>query len=403
MATPAPPQVSLRQWSHRARNGLVIGGSAILVAAVVATLVVALVVVPHQRAAAALAASASAVQEAHDRAVNDFKTAAGACDKANSDLAATIKKAKDKLSTDPSTMNDPSLIANLKAAIPVAEAAPRCTYPAMASDTDTIQGQASAIRAATAATVDANSALVAAVAVVDSSVEGKKAAAEASAEAAAASASAAAAEARTWHYKSADGYSFDLTMSVGAPRTSGTLGEYATPAGCNTLTDANCKLTTVAVGEGCGGFDAKTMIAIPVDVTLTATTKDFDTRVGASFKIGVSGDYSGPNNVGYDFLSRYVQEETVYSSGPDCASVGDYSPSDFGVSWPKAVTNGESRSFRFEIIIAKWVTPNAPTGDAALLDWITVSPVGTTPTDSGITYNPGSAKSMTLKGDISGG
>jgi hypothetical protein len=72
------------------------------------------------------------------------------------------------------------------------------------------------------------------------------------------------------------------------------------------------------------------------------------------------------------------------------------------VSFPTAFKAGQSASYTFDIIIEKWTSPNAPNGDTALLDWLTIVPGATTPQDSTVTYSPDSSKSITLKGNVVG-
>jgi hypothetical protein len=73
------------------------------------------------------------------------------------------------------------------------------------------------------------------------------------------------------------------------------------------------------------------------------------------------------------------------------------------VSFPDVLKVGQSDSYKFDIIIEKWTSPNAPSGDRALLDWITIQPGVTTPQDGTISYTPNSSKSISLNGNVIGG
>jgi hypothetical protein len=386
-----------RRISPRTRKRIIISASAVVAAATAASLVVSLVVVPQQQAAAA-------AEQAHKIAVTNFDAATSDCASANGDLEGGIKRAELNVGTDTSTMDDPSLIDQLKSALATARTAPHCSAPTRATGTQAIRKQTDSLIGATTSVHQAASAISDASGLVDATVAKKTQAAAAAAAAVQAAAAAAEAAKRTWHLASADGYNFDMSILVGATTTSGTLGQYSTPSGCTSLTQAGCTTKTVAVGEGCSNFDTKTMIAVPVTVTFTARTQNFDTFVGASLRVGTSGSYQGPNQVGYDFLGSYVEEEAVYSSGPTCATGSGYGggPS-FGVSFPDVLKVGQSDSYKFDIIIEKWTSPNAPSGDRALLDWITIQPGVTTPQDGTISYTPNSSKSISLNGNVIGG
>lgn len=391
---PLDPAAAWRRLSPRVRKRIIVIASSVVAAAIAALLLVTLVVLPQQNAAAA-------AEQARKTAVHDFEAAKGDCVSANGDLEGGIKRAELTAGTHSSTMDDPSLIDQLNTALATARTAPHCSAPTMAGSIQAIRKQTDSLTGATTSVHEAASAISNASGLVDASVAKKTQAAAAAAAAVKAAADAAEAAKHTWHFASADGYSFDMSIQVGMTTTSGTLGRYSTPSGCSSLA-AGCTTNTVAVGQGCSNFDAKTMIAVPVTVTFTARTQSFDTRVGASLRVGTSGSYRGPNQLGYGFLSSYVEEEAVYSNGPDCAT-GSYGGPSFGVSFPDALKVGQSATYNFDIIIEKWTSPNAPSGDRALLDWMTIQPGATTPQDSSVTYSPDSSKSISLNGTVIGG
>jgi len=162
-----------------------VAGVVVVVVAIV--LVVTLVVQPNQRAAqAAASASAQAAQDYQD-AVTAFNSASDACTSANQQLSAAITSAQSTAKTDPSTMQDPTLIDKLNQAITTAQAVKTCAAPTMASDTATIQQQTTQLGTDAQAVTTAASTLTAAGQAVPASVQAKQqAAAQAQASASAA-------------------------------------------------------------------------------------------------------------------------------------------------------------------------------------------------------------------------
>jgi len=164
----------------------VLGG--VVAVVVIVLLVVTLIVLPNQRAAqaaaAAASASAQAAQELQD-ATAAFNTASTACMDANTALASAISSAQQAAQTDPSTMQDPTLIDKLNQAITTAQAVQTCTAPTMAGDTATIQQQTTQLGTDTQTVTSATSTLTSATQAVPASVQAKQdAAAQAAAEAA---------------------------------------------------------------------------------------------------------------------------------------------------------------------------------------------------------------------------
>jgi len=203
-----------------------IGSAAGIVVVVVAiVLVVTLVVTPNQRAAqAAASASAQAAQDYQD-AVTAFNSAADACTSANQQLSAAITSAQSTAKTDPSTMQDPTLIDKLNQAITTAQAVKTCAAPTMASDTATIQQQTTQLGTDTQAVTTAASTLTAAGQAVPASVLAKKDAETSAAEAAAAAIGKGSADVRTddgyTYHVEWSGFSVDsaIDSSLGAPGT----------------------------------------------------------------------------------------------------------------------------------------------------------------------------------------
>ena len=397
------PRPLLARMSRRAR---VISGAAAVAAIVAVALIATLVVAPRQsasKAAAASAAAAQQAQQAHDTAVSHFNNAVGACTSANAALSNAQNRATSTATTDPSTLKDPTLLDKLSAAVAAASGVTACTAPTMGSDTDTIQQQAGDTSTAVGTVQSAVDSLGAAVAAVMSSAQAKNddaAAATQQAEAAAAVAW------HTWHFTSNDGYTFDLSLQIGSSVTDDTF-TYV-PSGhdsCNKIAalpggdQVQCE--TAKLADICSDFDASTMIAIPITATFTATTKGFDTPVAARFALGTTGKYGGPDQL----ATSQVEVATVYSGdGPQCTGPSGYGalPS-LGVNFANPMKTGATGTFQFDVILQKWRTPGSPSGDSALLDYLTVVPSGTTASGTTTSYSPDSQKMLTLSNAAVGG
>jgi len=192
---PDAPQVLAQHrvpWFKTAKGLRTLIGSAvgIVVVIVAIVLLVTLVVQPNQRATQAAAASASASAQAaqdYQDAVTAFNTAADACKSADQQLASAIRVAQSIATTDPSTMQDPTLIDKLNQAITTAQAVKTCAAPTMASDTATIQQQTTQMGTDNQAVTAAAATLTSAGQAVPASVAAKQqAAAQAQASASAA-------------------------------------------------------------------------------------------------------------------------------------------------------------------------------------------------------------------------
>ena len=209
-----PPRVP---WysTRKGTKALIGAASGVVVVIVAVVLVIALVIAPNQRAAqaaaSASAASASASAQAaqdYQAAVTAFNSAASACTSANGQLATAIKTAQTTAKTDPSTLQDPTLIDKLNQAITTAQAIKACAPPTMASDTATIQQQTTQLGTDTQAVTTAASTLAAASQAVPASVQAKQ---QAAAQAQAQAAAAAQQGSGTW--TDPDGYSYAISWS----------------------------------------------------------------------------------------------------------------------------------------------------------------------------------------------
>ena len=130
--------------THKRRSVLIWSGAGALALILAVVLVVVLVINPRR-----------GVDQA---TVTAFTAASTDCANANEQLATSIVKAQKATTTDPGTMDDPSLLDALSDAINTAQAVPACVAPAMAKTTSRIQEQ---IDQLTAATQEVNSAALA--------------------------------------------------------------------------------------------------------------------------------------------------------------------------------------------------------------------------------------------------
>lgn len=400
-AAPVPHPAPRARLSRRAQ---VLSGAGAIALVLAAALVVALVVAPRHQAAPPVAATAAATQQAHDVAVSGFTNAVTACHAVDAALAKVRDQATAAAATDPGTLKDPGVLDQLRAAVSAAGEVAPCVAPTMAADTQTIQQQAGDTLTAVRTVQGSVDSLGAAVAAVASSAQAKQDDAAAAAAATQAAQAAAAAAARTWHYRSNDGYTFDLNLQVGSTVTDDTF-TYV-PSGhdsCSSFAAGGDQVAceTAKLADICSDFDPSTMTAVPVTATVTATTKGFDTPVAANFALGTTGRYRGPDQT----AAGQVEVATVYSGqGPTCTGPTGYGglPS-LGVNWNTPMKTGATTTFRFDVILQKWRTPGAPTGDSALLDYLTIVPGGSTPTGTTTTYTSDSQKAVTLNGAPVGG
>lgn len=406
---PTPARTPTSLLERMSRRAKILTGVGIVAVALIAALVVA----PQLRAGKAAAASAKAADQARATAVSAFDTASLGCASANKAMTAAQKDAQAAAATDPATMDDPKLLDRLVAGMKDAQAVTACTAPTQASDTGSIQAQADDLGKAASAVQSAANILADQVASVAGSVQNKKNAAAQAAQAASDAATAAAlaeqqakdaaaTAARTWHFTSNDGYTFDVTLQAGAPVTDDSF-TYA-PAGssgCNiNPLPGQTKCETVKLAGVCTDFDPSTMIAVPVTATFTATTKGFDTTLAGNFAIRSNGTYQGSDAT----ASSQVELATVYSDGGHCLKPnGSGAGPTMGVSWDTPAKTGTTETHHFDVILQKWRTPAAPSGDRALLDYLTVTLGNTTVSGTTTTYTPDSRKALTLNGAVVGG
>jgi type II secretory pathway pseudopilin PulG len=338
-------QARVRSWvgAHRKLLIGVVGG---IVAAILAiVLVVNLIVVPQQVAAQEAADAAAALEEA----IDDFDAAASDCEDINTEFERTVSKAEEKTTVDPATLADATVIDALRLAITDVEGTELCESPAMADDTEAIDEQTRLLNNEVRRIESVIDDLATATSDVDRSITEKQQADAAAAAAAAAAAEAAARASRTWTMSDSQGYGFTAYLEVEAPTTtaSGTIG--------NTLTDDGY---SYEIGDACG-FDPAVDVAVPVTMTVTATTQGFDTDISALITISQSGRVTTPHE---------IVVEAYYSEGPECQTPTYGSTILNGVHWAEPMATGASGSHQFYVIIRQWKTPATPGGDTAFLD-----------------------------------
>ena len=199
---------------------LIGSGSGLLAVILAVVLIVNLVVIPHQRAEEAAAAEQARLEQEHQAAVDAFTKAVDSCTQANKSLTDSITHAQQTATTDPSTLDDPSLIDALNQAITTAQSVKTCVPPTMADDTATIQEQTTQVTTDTATVTTSISTLTTADQSVTTSVQTKKdkeAAAQAAEEAkqkADQEAAYQAAHTLTSSTTTSDGYSYTTTVTL---------------------------------------------------------------------------------------------------------------------------------------------------------------------------------------------
>lgn len=166
-----------------------------------------------------------------------------------------------------------------------------------------------------------------------------------------------------WHYANGQGYSYDLRITVFPPATSGQNGDNP-------------------IGDACD-FDPAVDIAVAGVLDATATTAGFDTLIRASFVIEhEQGDYTGNGTKPTDHDDR-IGVEQYFNPDPKCISYsstnswGYGQPPAAGVVWDEPVAKGTTVRHRFTVIVKNYVSPRTPSGDTALLDWVTIRPMAT--------------------------
>lgn len=196
---------------------------------------------------------------------------------------------------------------------------------------------------------------------------------------------------------SPNGYSFDLTLAVDKPTTGGENGEHV-------------------IGSVCD-FDSNVDIAIPVKMTVTATTESFATPINAHVIAHHASDldYAGSGVAPMRDDDRLRVEE-YYSSSSECRTwsttnlYGYGQPEAAGAKWDTPIEQGQQGVHYFTVIVKNFRNPNTPDGDTALLDYIELHSTwsnntdGTTGTYQAVNSNLGtSTVGITLAGNIVGG
>ncbi|MCL2783070.1 MAG: C-type lectin domain-containing protein [Propionibacteriaceae bacterium] len=181
VARPVPESTP---WAKTSKGMWVLIGSivGVLILVLALVLVMTMIVGPNRRAAAAAAAAASAsaasasaeAEQEYRSAVTAFNTASAACNTANQSMTSEIATARKYATTDPSTMQDPTLITTLNQSLTTAQAVKLCMPPTMASDTASIQQQTTALQSDSDAVTKAVSDLKQADAAVPASVKAKQ-------------------------------------------------------------------------------------------------------------------------------------------------------------------------------------------------------------------------------------
>jgi hypothetical protein len=320
------------------------------------------------------AANQKAAQDASDQktaqAINDFDGATAACEIAKSALSKAADGATSTATTDPSSLADPTLIDALKAASTENSGATPCAAPVMARDTDAIIAQTTALRVATGVVSTAAATLQNAVDAVATSVTAKAdadaaAAAAVAAEAQAAAATAKAAE-RTWHQDGGNGYTYDVSLAVGAPTTAAT-GSGGT------------------VGGVCTDFDPAKDIALPITLTATSTTTGFTIptlRVelytyafGGKIHVTDGAWYIGSDIFSANEGGTYEAEEYFSGGNSQCWQPAQgYSSGLLSVTWSDGLEPGAKGVWNIIFIVKGYKNPSHPSGNPALLSGIGISP-----------------------------
>ena len=200
-SSPAKPS-----WISTSKGKKILIGFLAVILAVV--LIITLVVIPHQRAEEAAAAEQARLDQEHQAAVDAFTKAVDGCTQANKSLTDSITHAQQTALTDPSTLDDPSLIDSLNQAIATAQSVKTCVPPTMADDTGTIQEQTTQIATDTDSVATSVSTLTKADQSVTTSVQTKK-----DKEAAAAEQAKKAANFADFTITTKDGYTYHFQLS----------------------------------------------------------------------------------------------------------------------------------------------------------------------------------------------
>lgn len=177
-----------------------------------------------------------------------------------------------------------------------------------------------------------------------------------------------------WHYTNQNGYGYDLSIAMGA-------AEHYVPG--MVLSDAQDR----KIGSSCS-IDPRTDAVIPVRLTVTATTSQFDTTVSVRTILTAVSSASSTSKVDYHGAGTApkrdddrVSVEKYYAGGPECAQMssvntwGSGQPKAITVKWEKPLSPGDSISHRFVIVIKDYYSPATPEGDSAYLEAVGLRPM----------------------------
>jgi Alpha-tubulin suppressor and related RCC1 domain-containing proteins len=175
-----------------------------------------------------------------------------------------------------------------------------------------------------------------------------------------------------WHFANESGYKYTFTIKIWNPILE---AKSDIP-----LHPANAEDTLGSASE----FDPITDLAIPAQFVVDYTTANFnsDIEAGALFVNDSSstGPYSG-SGVPPVRGDKRINVELFYPDGPksivySSTNLWGYGEADsFGAKW-SSMANGQTGHLEFFIIIHNYFSPAIPEGDTALLDWITLRPMG---------------------------
>lgn len=350
-------------WIRQHARVLIWVGAGVGAAILALVLVMTLIVVPQQRAAEAAAAEAALLAEATD----SFESASSRCQTMNAQLESALTTGDAALATDPATMADTAVLTALGDQLEVAAQVEPCAPPAMAADRDDIIDQTDELEDEADRVSAAVRDVTGAVEAVQRSVTEKQQAEAAAAAEAEQRAQAEARAARTWTMEDAQGYSFTAQLQIGTPTASATFGEYSLGASC--------------------GFDPTTDIAVPVTLTVTATTTGFATSISALVTLSTARSEQ----------PHEVEIEGYYSTGPACKTPSYGSTILNGVSWEEPMSTGGVGTHQFVVMIRDWKTPATPSGDTAFLDSVRLSVSGGQNSGFGATQNKTLSLSNTVR------
>lgn len=168
----------------------------------------------------------------------------------------------------------------------------------------------------------------------------------------------------SWHFRNQRGYSYQMSIKVGAPMRMPEFGSLPHPAKRDVTVENLCKV------------DPQFDIVIPVVWSAKATTIGFDTPINmrAIIASGGADDYSG-RGVAPSQGDQRILVAQKFSSSQDCSSHSSYNDDrGFNVEWNDPIPTGTTVTHYFFIIVKDYFTPATPNGDLSLLDSISIVP-----------------------------